>query len=127
MITRGTNPFPGRWKAPGKNCAHQQKRSVENTEKLDETRNWKVGVTGYWCYRALQSKGTRGWCKPYLGEAEVPINICKLLVLFHSFASWSGTACHETLQFCIHISDDHCLLLDLWDRHHFSNVPLKEL
>ena len=73
--------------------------------------------------RALQSKGTRSWCKPYLGEAEVPINICKLLVLFHSFASRSGTACHETIT----NSDDHCLLLDLWDRHHFSNVPLKEL
>ena len=26
----------------------QQKRSVENTEKSDETRNWKVGVTGYY-------------------------------------------------------------------------------
>ena len=26
----------------------QQKRSVENTEKLDETQNWKVGVTGYY-------------------------------------------------------------------------------
>ena len=84
------------------------------------------GIT-YKYKRALQSKGTRGWCKPYLGEAEVSINICKLLVLFDSFASGSGTACHETLQFCIHISDDHCLLLDLWDRHHFSNVPLKEL
>ena len=32
--------------------------------------------------RALQSKGTRGWGKRYLGESEVLINICKLLVLF---------------------------------------------
>ena len=32
--------------------------------------------------RALQNKGTRGWGKPYFGEAEVPINICKLLVCF---------------------------------------------
>ena len=36
--------------------------------------------------RALQSKGTRGWGKPYLGEAAVLINICKLLVLFAWFA-----------------------------------------
>ena len=55
-----------------------------------------LGIT-YKYKRALQSKGTRGWGKPYLGEAEGPINICKLLVLFHSFASGSGTACYETL------------------------------
>ena len=40
------------------------------------------GIT-YKYKRALQSKGTRGWGKPYLGEAEGPINLCKLLVLFH--------------------------------------------
>ena len=40
------------------------------------------GIT-YKYKRALQSKGTRGWGKPYLGEAEVPFNICKVLVLFH--------------------------------------------
>ena len=39
------------------------------------------GIT-YKYKRALQSKGTCGWGIPYLGEAEVPINICKLLVLF---------------------------------------------
>ena len=33
----------------------------------------------------------------------------------------------KALSFCIHISDDHCLLLDLRDGHHFSNVPNKEL
>ena len=41
-----------------------------------------LGIT-YKYKRALQSKGTRGWGKPYLGEAEGPINLCKLLVLFH--------------------------------------------
>ena len=60
----------------------QQKRRVEHREKLDETQNWKVGVTGYYLYwykRASQGKETRGWGKSYLGEAEVLINICKLV------------------------------------------------
>ena len=40
------------------------------------------GIT-YKYKRALQSNETRSWGKSYLGEAKVPINICKLLVLSH--------------------------------------------
>ena len=77
----------------------QQKRSVENTEKLDEREIGKLVLPGitYKYKRALQRKGTRSWGKPYFGEAKVLINICKLLVLFDSFASGSGAACHKTL------------------------------
>ena len=85
VIKRGTNPFPADGKPLVKIVRQQQKRSVENTEKLDEREIGKLVLPGitYKYKRALQSKGTRGWGKPYLGEAEGPINLCKLLVLFH--------------------------------------------
>ena len=49
VIKRGTRThFLADGKPLVKIVRQQQKRSVENTEKLDETRNWKVGVTGYY-------------------------------------------------------------------------------
>ena len=77
LITRGTNPFPGRWKTPGKNCAHQQKRSVENTEKLDETRNWKVGVTGH-----CKAKERVAGANPTLGKRKCQLTFVNFWFCF---------------------------------------------
>lgn len=76
MIKQGTNSVPGRQKAPGKNCARQEKNTVENRKRVDETRNKKVSVTGYCLliiYRHCKAKERVSGAN--LEEPEVLINI----------------------------------------------------